>query len=384
MLNHPQAAPKYDDLLLQGPILKVDPILYESITPDLIRKCALKTKGAAGPSCLDGDDWRKILGSNIYGSEGVDLRKAISEMTKILCRQELSPDELITIEAILNCRLIPLNKNPGLRPIGIGEVLRRIIGKAVMSILKKDVMEAAGPNQLCAGQQAGCEAAVHSVVETFNDDDNDVEGILQVDAINAFNTINRQVLLHNIKIICPHLATYVVNCYGLPAHLFVYGGKSITSREGTTQGDPTAMGIYALGILPLLIAIKSSVHETDDHLLQVAFADDLTGTGSLRSLRTWWETIVKFGHSIGYYANGEKSWLIVRPELIDEAKNIFTGTSIKVTTEGRRHLGACVGSASFKENYVRSKVQEWVKEINNLAEIANQNHIVHIQPLHMV
>ena len=82
-------------------------------------------------------------------------------------------------------------------------------------------MEAAGPNQLCAGQQAGCEAAVHSVVETFNDDDNDVEGILQVDAINAFNTINRQVLLHNIKIICPHLATYVVNCYGLPARLFV-------------------------------------------------------------------------------------------------------------------------------------------------------------------
>ena len=105
-------------------------------------------------------------------------------------------------------------------------------------------------------------------------------------------------------------------------------------------------------------AIKSSVHETDDHLLQIAFADDLTGTGSLRSLRTWWETIVKFGHSIGYYANGEKSWLIVRPELIDEAKNIFTSTSIKVTSEGRRHSGVCVGSASFKENYVRSKMQE--------------------------
>ena len=32
-----------------------------SITPDLIRKCALKTKGAADPSCLDGDDWRNIF-----------------------------------------------------------------------------------------------------------------------------------------------------------------------------------------------------------------------------------------------------------------------------------------------------------------------------------
>ena len=61
---------------------------------------------------------------------------------------------------------------------------------------------------------------------------------------------------------------------------------------------------------------------------------------------------------------------------------MFTGTSIKVTSEGRRHLGVCVGSASFKENYVRSKVQEWVKEIENLAEIAKSEPYSHMQPLH--
>ena len=51
------------------------------------------------------------------------------------------------------CRLIPLDKNSGLRPIGIGEVLRRIIGKAVTSVLKTKMQDAAGGSQLCVGHE---------------------------------------------------------------------------------------------------------------------------------------------------------------------------------------------------------------------------------------
>ena len=40
------------------------------------------------------------------------------------------------------CRLIPLDKKPGLRPIGVGEVLRRIAGKAVMMLFKNDITHA--------------------------------------------------------------------------------------------------------------------------------------------------------------------------------------------------------------------------------------------------
>ena len=49
-----------------------------------------------------------------------------------------------TLEAILVNRLIPLDKNPGLRPIGVGEVLRRIAGKVIVSHLKEDVMHSVG------------------------------------------------------------------------------------------------------------------------------------------------------------------------------------------------------------------------------------------------
>ena len=71
-------------------------------------------------------------------------------------------------------------------------------------------------------------------------------------AENAFNSINRQVFLHNIKHICPPITTYVRNCYNVPARLFVLGGKELLSHEGTTQGDPTAMEIYGMTLTPLL------------------------------------------------------------------------------------------------------------------------------------
>ena len=43
------------------------------------------------------------------------------------------------------------DKNPSLRPIGVGEEVRRKAGKAVISIVKDDVTNAVGNLQLCGG-----------------------------------------------------------------------------------------------------------------------------------------------------------------------------------------------------------------------------------------
>ena len=48
-----------------------------------------------------------------------------------------------------------LLSSTGVRPIGIGELPRRIIARAVLSVLRDDVQDAAGSVQLCAGQIAG-------------------------------------------------------------------------------------------------------------------------------------------------------------------------------------------------------------------------------------
>ena len=55
------------------------------------------------------------------------------------------------------------HKKPGLRPVGMGEVLRKIAGKVIMMIFKKDITDAVEPLQLSAGQKAGVEEANHAM-----------------------------------------------------------------------------------------------------------------------------------------------------------------------------------------------------------------------------
>ena len=115
---------------------------------------------------------------------------------------------LSLLEAFTSLRLIPLDKNPGIRPIGVGVVLRRVVGKTVSGFLKEEVKEAVGPLQVCAGHNAGAEAAIHATSQVFEEEG--TNGILLIDASNAFNQMNRSVALHNIQITCKEMALYVV------------------------------------------------------------------------------------------------------------------------------------------------------------------------------
>ena len=322
------------------------------------------SKQKAGPSGLDADFWRRAIGSKIFGKASDDLCHAIALMARQLCSYDLEDPE--SISALMSCRLIPLDKCPGIRPIGIGEVLRRIIGKAVVSILKPDILNSTGYTQLCAGQEPGCEVAVHCVNDLFQSDEN--HGFIQIDASNAFNSINRNILLGNIKIICPEIATYIINCYIRSARLFVMGGKEMTSSEGTTQGDPIAMSMYAMGLMPLLTTVAFNFHPQELH--QIAFADDLTGIGKLHHLKSWWDSVIRYGPSIGYYVNQRKSWLIVKEQYLEEAKTIFSDCNIEITSEGHSHLGAIIGNEIKKKKFMTAKLLSWINELEYLTTIA--------------
>ncbi len=197
-------------------------------------------------------------------------------------------------------------------------MLRRIVGKAVTLSLKPELINSTGPIQVCAGIKGGIEAAIHALRNIY--DNPETQGVLLVDARNAFNSLNRKAALHNIKYVCPEFSTYLINTYREPSRLHVAGGsEDLWSNEGATQGDNTAMEFYACSVSPL----TRNVAEIQDPPKQVWYADDAAAGGKLNQLRKWWTHLCKEGPWYGYHPEPTKTVLIVKEGLEEEAKKMF-------------------------------------------------------------
>ena len=145
--------------------------------------------------------------------------------------------------------------------------------------------------------------------------------------------------------------------------------ENILSEEGSTQGDVTAMQMYAIGIRPLIDILHA---KTDSSLCcQVWYADDSSSAGKLREIRRWWDVLNEWGPKYGYFPKASKTILIVKnPDDEQMAKELFEGTNIKITLSGERHLGAVIGREEFRDEYIRNKIIKWVDDIEELSSIA--------------
>ena len=196
--KHPKAKAASPQSLIPGEFPPKPPdTIFEDIDASAIFKAAKHTHGAAGPSGGDADLWRRLLCSKPFKNKPAELCAAVAELARSLNTTEINPKYL---RAFVASRLLPLDKKPGVRPIGIGEVLRRIVGKATTTVLKPELVNATAPLQTCAGLPGGIEASIHAVRRMYEDPS--IEGLLLIDATNAFNSLNREAALHNIRHTC--------------------------------------------------------------------------------------------------------------------------------------------------------------------------------------
>ena len=332
-------------------------MLFENIDVAAIQTEAKKVRGAAGPSGGDADLWQRLLCTRQLKRKPAELCQALAHLSRKLNTVKVNPDHL---RGFVSGRLIPLDKQPGVRPIGIGEVPRRIVSTATVSLLKPDLVAATAPCQTCAGIPGGIEASIHAMRKIFNDAE--TEAVLLVDASNAFNSMNRQAALHNIEYSCPEIATFVRNIYGCEAELFLPNSDEVVlSKEGTTQGGPESMAFYAASMLPLC--------RGTDGVKAIFYADDGGGGGKLEDLRVWWEGLNRDGPQLGYFPNAGKTWLVTKPEHLARASNLFP--DVNITAEGHEYLGSCIGTQDFTEKFVDGKVADWTKDIDALIDIAS-------------
>ena len=346
-------------------------VLFEGIDSETITKAVMATHGSAGPSGLDANAWRQLLTGYRPSQQ---LAEAIAGFARRISTELVDP---VATAAYTSSRLVPLDKNPGVRPVGIGEVVRRIVGKAILRVFSADIRRVAGGDQLCVGQRAGIESAIHELRTSFNSSNE--QCLLQIDADNAFNSLNRSLLLHNIEKICPLLKVILLNTYRKDSFLPV-AKELLYSREGLTQGDNLAMAAFGANTLPLIKRLKEQL---PDSILQKWYADDANVTGELPALLEFLDQLTRIGPNYGYRVNTKKCWLVVHPGKEEEARRVFDGIPINITEEGHQILGSAIGTHDFLTEFTSARCEEYVQEAVRLAEIAQEEpHLAYAALVH--
>ena len=156
-----------------------------SFTSDQVLKSILSfRKGSApGPSGLRAEHLRAATQSAPPNRRARAL-EAVTRLVNIMSAGDV-PD--LVAPYLSGARMqAGLKKDGGLRPIAVGNLLRRLTSKCSMAGVVEKAVTMLSPHQLGVGVNGGLEAVIHAVIELVEEADEELM-LLQVDFINAFN-----------------------------------------------------------------------------------------------------------------------------------------------------------------------------------------------------
>ena len=211
---------------------------------------------------------------------------------------------------IMSVLMITMDKQPGIRPVRVGETWRRLMAKCLLKVAGPESKTACGTTQLAGGLEAGIEGAIHVMRVLWEDHKKEEDwGFLLIDACNAFNEENRTAMLWAVRNEWPSGAQFTFNCYRHWAMLVVrdIGDGSchfLHSKYGVTQGDPLAMITYGIGVLPLIQELR----DAHSRVTQLWYADYAgAGGGGFQQVQAHFLDLQARRPARGYYLEPTKS-----------------------------------------------------------------------------
>ena len=125
-------------------------------TEDDVTWVASKLSGAAGALEAEAIELRNWLLR--FGCASEELRVIVARLADWVAN---SFPPWAAYCALMAYRMVVLDKRPGVRPVGIGEMLHRALAKLVMRAAGDQAKTACGDLQLCAGLESGIEGSTH-------------------------------------------------------------------------------------------------------------------------------------------------------------------------------------------------------------------------------
>ena len=354
--KHPQAAPPS---LPQGP-----PPPPPHIASEIILKAirSFPAGSAPGPSHLRAAHLKEAVLCPSPG-QAAQVMHSLTGLVNLLS-SGYAPSEVVP--HLCGATLIACKKRGGgLRPIAVGEVLRRLVSKSLSTVLRQEAIQVLSPHQLGVGVKSGCEAIVHSVsrvLEDSNSDPNDCWTLL-IDFSNAFNSIDRSSMFQEIRARIPSLSSWLECCYGGRPHLHLED-KCISSCSGVQQGDPLGPLGFAVALQPIVDMINSKVPNLK---INAWYLDDGTLVGSPSDLSLALSIVEQEGPPRGLRLNRAKS-LLFSPSPTSPISNPLP-PEIPLADEGFSLLGCPIGPPSFCNAALLKRVEKVSNYLRKLPDL---------------
>ncbi|KAJ8730152.1 hypothetical protein PYW07_017190 [Mythimna separata] len=138
----------------------------------------------------------KELTSMSAGENGRRLVGSLTRLANFMLSGQMNP---CVCPFLYGASLFALKKKDGgIRPIAVGSVFRRLTAKLACRAVKEEMSRYLQPHQLGFGTRLGCEAAIHATRAFVTDPESEDSIVLKLDIRNAFNTLERDVLLSEV------------------------------------------------------------------------------------------------------------------------------------------------------------------------------------------
>ena len=156
-------------------------IIYDTVTA-----VAGRISGGDGPGGTDSVSLQHLLLR--FRAAIRELRLIVGDFTEMLGNGR---PPWAAYRALMSDRLIALDKQPGIRPVDVGEIWRRLMAKCLLQVTGPEAKDACGTAQLARGVEAGIEGSIHVMCILWEEHTMEEDrGFLLIDSQNAFNEEN--------------------------------------------------------------------------------------------------------------------------------------------------------------------------------------------------